>query len=99
MIKELCSKLKEKRIELGYSIDYVVDKTKLHPSMIRDIEEGNLSSENPTYVRGFIRIYASFLKVDLGSALEEIGGPKLPVKRANKAEKAEGIEALAGIDL
>ena len=80
MIKELCSKLKEKRGELGYSIEYVVENTKLHPSMIKDIEEGNLANENPTYIRGFIKIYAAFLKVDLGSSLEEIGAAKPMVR-------------------
>ena len=73
MIKELCNKLKEKRKELGYTIEYVVERTKLHPSMIKDIEEGNLANENPTYIRGFIKIYAAFLKVDRGSSLGEIG--------------------------
>jgi len=60
MIKELCEKLKQKRRDLGYSIEYVVERTKLHPSMIRDIEEGNLINENPVYVKGFIKIYAAF---------------------------------------
>jgi len=91
MIKELCNKLKEKRKELGYSIEYAVEKTKLHPSMIRDIEEGNLANENPTYIRGFIKIYAALLKVDLGSSLEEIGAPKPVVrKREPKVRKIDG---------
>jgi len=81
MIKELCNKLKEKRKELGYSIEYVVEKTKLHPSMIRDIEEGNLANENPTYIRGFIKIYAAFLKVDRGSSLEEISTQEPRVRK------------------
>jgi len=62
MIKELCNRLKEKRKELGYSIEYVVEKTKLHPLMIKDIEEGNLGNENPAYIRGFIKIYAALFK-------------------------------------
>ena len=92
MIKELCNKLKEKRRELGYSIEYVVEKTKLHPSMIKDIEEGNLSNENPIYVRGFIKIYAAFLKVDLSSSLEEVGASESIVrKREAKIRKINGI--------
>ena len=72
MIKELCGKLKQKRRDLGYSIEYVVERTKLHPSMIRDIEEGNLIDENPVYVKGFIKIYAAFLKVDMASPSEAV---------------------------
>lgn len=83
MIKELCNRLKEKRKELGYSIGYVVEKIKLHPLMIKDIEEGNLGNENPTYIRGFIKIYAALLKVEVGSSLEEIGAAK---PRAEKRE-------------
>lgn len=91
MIKELCNRLKEKRRELGYSIEHAVEKTKLHPSMIKDIEEGNLANENLTYIRGFIKIYASFLKVDLGSSLEEIGASKPRVReREQKASRAGG---------
>jgi len=91
MIKELCNKLKEKRKELGYSIGYVVEKIKLHPSMIKDIEEGNLANENPIYIRGFIKIYAAFLKVDLGSSLEEIGAPKPRVrKKESRIRKING---------
>ncbi len=91
MIKELCNKLKEKRRELGYSIEYVVEKTKLHPSMIKDIEEGNLANENPTYIKGFIKIYAAFLKVGIDSSLKEIGAPKPMVRK--RESKAKGIDS------
>ncbi len=72
MIKELCHKLKEKRATLGYSIEQTVEKTKLHPSVIRDIEACNLTNINSAYLKGFIKIYAAFLGVDLGQALGEI---------------------------
>ena len=76
MIKEICNKLKEKRKELGYSIEYVVEKTKLYPSMIKDIEESNLAKVNLIYIKGFIKIYASFLEVDIGTSLDEISASK-----------------------
>ncbi|MCK5393631.1 MAG: helix-turn-helix domain-containing protein, partial [Candidatus Omnitrophica bacterium] len=41
MIEELCHKLKNKRKELGYSIEHIVNKTKLSPSVIKNIEEVN----------------------------------------------------------
>lgn len=91
MIRELCNKLKKKRRELGYSIKYVVEKTKLHPLMIKDLEEGNLTNENPIYIRGFLKIYATFLKVDIGSSLEEIGAPKSMVREKKpKVRKIDG---------
>lgn len=72
MISEVCYKIKEKRRILGYSIEQVVEKTKLHPTVIEDIEDNNLDNLGPAYLKGFIKIYASFLKVDLGTALDEI---------------------------
>jgi len=91
VIKEVCRKIKEKRKELGYSIEYVVEKTKLYPSVIRHIEEGELENINSTYLKGFIKIYALFLKVELGTALEEITTSKSSIiKRHKKTKKAEG---------
>jgi len=81
MINEVCHKIKEKRRVLGYSIENVVEKTKLHPTVIEDIENNNFANISPTYIKGFIRIYASFLEVDLGDSLEEIE----PLKPAPKA--------------
>jgi len=84
MIKEICSKLKEKRKESGYDIEYVVEKTKLYPSVIKDIEECNLTNMSATYLKGFIKIYAAFLGVELGNVLDEIDSitpkRKIPVK-------------------
>jgi cytoskeletal protein RodZ len=71
-LEELCSKLKLKRQESGLSIEQVVDKTKLYPSVIKDIEEINLSNISAAYLKGFIKIYATFLGIETGDALEEI---------------------------
>jgi len=98
MIKEICNKLKEKRRELGYSIEYVVEKTKLYPSMIKDIEEGNLAKVSPTYIKGFIKIYASFLKIDIGTSLNEISASKpLPAKSKLKSKLIDGTGVLKNI--
>lgn len=85
MIEHLCSKLKDKRKELGYRIEEVVEKTKLHPSMIRHIEAGEFNNISPAYLKGFIRIYASFLGVSVGPELEELTSPS-PAK-AKKPER------------
>ncbi|MFH1519883.1 MAG: RodZ domain-containing protein [Candidatus Omnitrophota bacterium] len=97
MIKEICNKLRDKRKELGYSIEYVVEKTKLYPSMIRDIEEGNLTTLNPTYLKGFVKIYAAFLKVDAGGALNDLGRLEPLGKDKLKLKKIRGNNILEGI--
>lgn len=88
MIKEICHQLKEKRKKLGYSIEYVVDKTKLHPSMIKDIEDGKLDNINTTYIRGFMKIYAAFLEIDLGDSLKELPSSKPVIKKQPGLKKA-----------
>jgi cytoskeletal protein RodZ len=86
MIEELCAQLKEKRKKLGYTIEEVVEKTKLHPSALHDMEEGNLHNINPTYLKGFLRIYATFLDVDMGESLEELT-PATKVQLQKRAPK------------
>lgn len=87
-IQELCAKLKGKRKELGLSIEEVVEKTKIYPSAIRDIEEGNLANVNPTYLKGFIKIYASFLSIPLEDALEHIASlDKGKIRKEAKPKK------------
>ncbi|MBU1121419.1 MAG: helix-turn-helix domain-containing protein [Candidatus Omnitrophota bacterium] len=67
MIKDLCYNLAEKRKKLGLTIEEVVEKTKLCPSVIHSIEEGDLTNISATYFRGFIKIYASFLGVTIAA--------------------------------
>jgi len=100
MIKEVCNRLKEKRSELGYSIEHTVEKTKLHPSVIRDIEQGNLNNISPVYIKGFMKIYASFLGVDLGTALEEVSslsGVSKKVVKVKKRDTTSPISYVTGV--
>ncbi|MCF7874197.1 MAG: DUF4115 domain-containing protein [Candidatus Omnitrophica bacterium] len=87
MIEELCRKIKDKRKEAGYSIEEVVKQTKLHPSVIRGIESCNLEGITPIYIKGFIKIYASFLGVEINDELEEI--KKKVGSRVKKKEKRQ----------
>jgi len=101
MIQDVCRALKEKRKERGYSIEYVVEKTKLHPSVIRDIENGNLSKISPAYLRGFMKIYVAFLGVDAKGALDEIDEqrtePAKPLKRKSSAASSPLQELVKNI--
>jgi len=97
MIKEICSKLKERRRELGYDIEYVVEKTKLYPSVIKDIEECNLTNMSATYLKGFIKIYAAFLEIGLGNALDEIDSIAPKRKILVKPLKKESSNFILGV--
>ncbi|MCF7871297.1 MAG: helix-turn-helix domain-containing protein [Candidatus Omnitrophica bacterium] len=87
MIKDLCKKIKDKRKEAGYSIEDIVKETKLHPSVIKDIENCNLGAITPIYIKGFIKIYASFLGIEIKDELEQIKtgvDPKIKNPRQRK---------------
>jgi len=84
----LYSKFKEKRLALGFSIETVVEKTKLHPSVIHDIEEGRINKINPIYIKGFIKIYASFLGINVNDLLAHISADQAtPIQKKIKKEK------------
>lgn len=61
MKEEFSKRLKDKRKQLGLSIEEVVEKTKLHPSVIKALEEGRWEEINKAYLKGFLKIYCSFL--------------------------------------
>ena len=90
MIQDLCRRLKEKRRQFGFDLEEVVEKTKLHPSIIKSIEAGDLESINPIYLKGYIRIYASFLGVTIGDELDEIS-PKREQRKTLKSPEPEKV--------
>jgi len=101
-LDELCLKLAEKRKALNLSLEEVVEKTKLYPSVIRDIEGGNLNNINPAYRKGFLRIYASFLGIDTESCLDkEFSVIKSEVKpqasRKNNEERPKKLPVLESL--
>ena len=89
MIEDLCKKLKDKRKKLGYDLEDVVEGTKLHPSVIKAIEDCRLSDISPVYLKGFIKLYASFLDVGIGDELNSIFPAKIPHK-INRPRKDPG---------
>lgn len=64
MSESIGSKLKQVRLEKGFSLEDIHKKTKLHLDIIKAIEDDSLINVNPTYVRGFLKIYCKALGVD-----------------------------------
>lgn len=57
--------LRERRESLNLTIKDVADMTKLKKSTILALEEGNYKElQEPVYIRGFLKIYASVLNLD-----------------------------------
>ncbi len=75
-MEELSKRLRERRKELGYDLREVVEETKLHPSVIKSLESGQFHKINPVYLKGFIKIYATFLGIDVSKELKKLTPPK-----------------------
>jgi len=64
-MSNLGQQLQEARSRLGYSIKDVADIIHIRPEYLGEIEENTFNIPLPTvYIRGFVRLYAKFLKVD-----------------------------------
>lgn len=87
--EELCIKLQNKRNALGLTLEETVEKTKLYPSIIKDIEACNLDNISPAYLKGYIKIYASFLGIDIEDALQNIRPANTPKIKPIEKPKEE----------
>jgi len=88
---ELVKRIREERKRLGLSIEEVVDKTKLHPFVIKSIEEGKWERINPTYLKGFLKIYCSFLKIEFEEEIIEKSNKKKEEKRIKEPTPQEYV--------
>lgn len=95
----LGSFLKKHRMSQGKDLDEVAQKTRIHASTLRAIEEDNpkaLPAE--VFARGFIKNYAQYLGLDPNEALawyiEQNNGDARPTEKINVQEVLAG-EALA----
>lgn len=57
-------RLKKIRQEKGLSLEEVQKKTKIHLNILKAIEGDSLTSLSPVYLKGFLKIYCKFLRVD-----------------------------------
>jgi len=58
------ARLKQLRLERGINLEEVSKKTKIHLNILKAIEEDAVGNFNPVYLKGFLKIYCSFLGVD-----------------------------------
>ena len=72
MMTELGARLKEARLQKGYSLDDLQEITKIQKRYLVGIEEGNYSSMPGTfYVRAFIKQYAEAVGLDADEILQQ----------------------------
>ncbi len=75
-------RLKKIRQERGFSLEDIQKKTKIHQNILRAIEGDSVSNLSPIYLKGFIKIYCSFLGLDTKDFIGESVKPNKPVLNA-----------------
>jgi len=86
MIKEsVGARLKKIRLEKGFTLEEVQKRTKIHPGILKAIEEDSLINLNPVYVRGFLKIYCRLLGADPRSIIPDYREVKAEVQSKPKA--------------
>lgn len=91
--------LKDKRESANLSLSEVALATKINPKILFAIENGDEKSlPAKTFLKGFLRAYATFLKIDADEVLriyqEESGGP--PPERIHEVNMPQGPQPAGG---
>jgi len=82
--------LKEARESRGVSLEAVHEATKIPMDALRAIEEGySIRTLSSFYLKGFIKMYAKYLGIDVSEVLEEVPQDK---KKAEKVEPAKSYQ-------
>lgn len=94
-MQEIGRILKEKREELGMTLEDVQQATKIRTRYLEAIEAGNLSAlPGMVYARGFIKSYAEFLGLDGQQLLDEYGNSQASAEQelAPQTEEKEVVK-------
>ena len=76
------SRLKKIRQERGLSLEDVQKKTKVHLNVLRAIEGDSISNLSPIYLKGFIKIYCSYLGLEAKDFIGPGGQSQKPALNA-----------------
>ncbi|MDD2751766.1 MAG: DUF4115 domain-containing protein [Candidatus Omnitrophica bacterium] len=82
------TRLKNKRLEKGLTLEEVQKKTKIHLNILRSIEDDSLVGVSPIYIKGFLKIYCKFLGVDPREYIPDYKEPQArsPFSAASEAK-------------
>ena len=73
-MEKIGNMLKEKRIELGMSVEDISEKTRLTTKHIKALEEGDISffHEDLSYLRFFVKSYCDAVGIDFEDMKDEL---------------------------
>lgn len=87
--------LKFIREDKGISIETVHDVTKIPMDALRAIEEGyTVRTLTPFYIKGFLKIYAQYLNVDISEVIDDYQSEKLPPVVKQKVNDPDIVETI-----
>ena len=69
--KELGNIFKRARENLNLSVDEVCEKTRMHPTVVKDIENGVFDRLGKLYIKGFLKKYSTLLSLDYANILQK----------------------------
>ncbi|MDP8233802.1 MAG: DUF4115 domain-containing protein [Candidatus Saelkia tenebricola] len=82
-------KLQKAREKLKCDYDYIYQKTKIHPKILKALEEENFEYFKSTiYIKSFLQKYAQFLGVDLSKEMEGLESVFLRVEKKESHKTA-----------
>jgi len=71
----VAEQLLQAREAQGLTIQQVAEVTKIRSDHLRALEEGNFNAFSaPVYIRGFVRTYATLLKLDIARLMASLDG-------------------------
>jgi hypothetical protein len=92
--------LKNTREAKGLTLEIVHEATKIPMDALRAIEEGySVRILSPFYYRGFIKIYAEFLGLDVGDTYKQYGLDQTPKPTSSATIAAKTVQEPAGPNL
>ncbi len=93
--------LKEAREKKNLTIAKIYEHTRIHPEVLKALEDDDYSKiSNPTYVKSFLKGYASYLGIDAGPIIEEYNKLKqIKQKKQKQPEPQQEKTVKAPADL
>jgi cytoskeletal protein RodZ len=104
VMSTVAEQLRQAREAKGLTVEQIVAITKIRTDHLRALEEGNYDVFSaPVYIRGFVRGYATLLKLDVPqvmAALEaELAGTTKFAEPPSLAERPQGLVDLLTLQL
>ena len=92
-MKQIGEFLKEKRLEKGYTIDQIVNKTRMPATRIKALEEGDISlfKDDLTYLQFFVQSYCKALDIDYNEIKNQLNDSVNGYTTTFQAEQLKAI--------